>query len=141
MKGVKSEDLLAIIDFLYYGEANISYENLDSFMNIAEELELKGLDGKVRGGGGGKGAGEMAQQSHQSIVPSPCAQKNNDTFESKISSQEISIKGNGNGRMVKVYVCQSCGKEGTRPHIKNHIEANHLEGISIPCNICERTFR
>ena len=38
MKGVKSEDLLAIIDFLYHGEANIYYENLDSFMNIAEEL-------------------------------------------------------------------------------------------------------
>ena len=58
-------------------------------MNIAEELELKALDGKVRGGGGRKGDGEMALQSHQSIVPSPNAQKKIDTFEAKISSQEI----------------------------------------------------
>ena len=43
MKGVKSEDILAIVDFLYYGEANIYQENLDTFLNIAEDLELKGL--------------------------------------------------------------------------------------------------
>ena len=30
MRGVKSEDLIAIIDFLYYGEANVSQENLNS---------------------------------------------------------------------------------------------------------------
>ena len=32
MRGVKSEDLVAIVDFLYYGEANIYQENLDKFL-------------------------------------------------------------------------------------------------------------
>ena len=45
MRGVKSEDLLAIVDFLYCGEANVFQENLDSFLAIAEELKLKGLMG------------------------------------------------------------------------------------------------
>ena len=45
MRGVKSEVLLAIIDFLYFGETNIFQENLDSFLVIAEELHLKGLMG------------------------------------------------------------------------------------------------
>ena len=45
MIGIKSEDLVAIVDFLYYGEANISHDNLDSFYNIAWVLELKGLKG------------------------------------------------------------------------------------------------
>ena len=31
MRGVKSDDLLAILDFLYQGEANVFQENLDSF--------------------------------------------------------------------------------------------------------------
>ena len=53
MKGMKSEDLVAIVDFLYYGEANIYQENLDTFLNIAEELQLKGLNGENGGGGGG----------------------------------------------------------------------------------------
>ena len=46
MKGMKSGDLWAIIDFLYFGEANVYQENLDSFLTIAEELQLKGLMGK-----------------------------------------------------------------------------------------------
>ena len=47
MRGMKSDDLLAIVDFLYRGEANVFQENLDSFLAIAEELQLKGLMGKV----------------------------------------------------------------------------------------------
>ena len=46
MRGVKSDDLRAIVDFLYCGEANVYQENLDSFLAIAEELQLKGLVGK-----------------------------------------------------------------------------------------------
>ena len=46
MKGAKFEDLLAIVDFLYFGEANVFQENLDAFLSIAEELKLKGLTGQ-----------------------------------------------------------------------------------------------
>ena len=45
MRGLRSEDFLAIMDFLYYGEANVLQENLDSFLALAEELRLKGLSG------------------------------------------------------------------------------------------------
>ena len=47
MRGLKSDDLFAIIDFLYCGEANVFQENLDSFLSIAEELQLKGLMGQT----------------------------------------------------------------------------------------------
>ena len=43
MRGLKSEDLTAILDFLYCGEANVFQDNLDSFLALAEELKLKGL--------------------------------------------------------------------------------------------------
>ena len=43
MRGVKSLDMLAIVDFLYCREANVYQENLESFLAIAEELQLKGL--------------------------------------------------------------------------------------------------
>jgi len=45
MRGLKSTDLVAIVDFLYFGEANVYQENLDSFLAVAEELQLKGLMG------------------------------------------------------------------------------------------------
>merc|ERR1712074_33044 len=50
MRGLKSEDLVAMIDFLYFGEANVYQENLDSFLSVAEELQLKGLMGKTNDG-------------------------------------------------------------------------------------------
>ena len=46
MRGMKSDELSAIVDFLYFGEANIQQEKLDSFLAIAEELQLKGLMGR-----------------------------------------------------------------------------------------------
>ena len=38
-------------------------------------------------------------------------------------------------------ICKACGKEGNPTAIKDHIEANHLDGVSLPCNNCEKTFR
>ena len=45
LRGFQSQDLLNILDFLYFGEAKIYQESLDSFLEIAEELKLKGLTG------------------------------------------------------------------------------------------------
>ena len=43
LRGVKKADLDAVVDFLYCGEANILQENLESFLAIAEDLQVKGL--------------------------------------------------------------------------------------------------
>ena len=47
LRGIKAEELVAIIDFLYFGEANIYQESLDAFLGLAEELRLKGLTGSA----------------------------------------------------------------------------------------------
>merc|ERR1712129_609068 len=68
MSGLKFENLVAMIDFLYNGEANVYQENLDSFLAVAEELQLKGLMGS--------GAEEEVVSSNNEhppdgIVPTP----------------------------------------------------------------------
>jgi len=47
----------------------------------------------------------------------------------------------GKGQTRRASVCKVCGKEGQIVAISDHIEANHLEGIILPCNFCEKTFR
>ena len=47
MRGVKSENLLSMMDFLYNGEANVLLENYDSFLSLAEDLQLKGLSESI----------------------------------------------------------------------------------------------
>ena len=43
LRGMKSEDLAPIIDFVYFGEAKIYQENLDNFLSVANEFQIKGL--------------------------------------------------------------------------------------------------
>jgi len=43
MRGVTSTQLSLILDFMYYGEANVAQEDLDPFLALAEELQVRGL--------------------------------------------------------------------------------------------------
>ena len=45
MRKIKTEDLQNIVTFMYHGEVNIFQEDLDNFLSLAEEMELKGLTG------------------------------------------------------------------------------------------------
>ena len=37
------------------------------------------------------------------------------------------------------YVCKTCGREGLKQNIFEHIEACHVEGLSFPCDLCEKS--
>ena len=170
MRGLKSEDLVAIIDFLYCGEANIYQENLDSFLAIAEELQLKGLMGKSnddevehketlkwRKVQVPKNEPSMPNNSTKLTQANQVAVTDYDTgvgtmaltgnfsgdlqeLDNKINSMMVKTS-NKSVRGKLIYKCTLCGKEAEVTQIKNHIEANHMEGISVPCNLCETTFR
>ena len=62
-----------------------------------------------------------------------------DKIKSLMSKSDKKVPNGSN--MTRATVCTVCGKEDTLTHIKEHIEVNHLEGVSIPCNSCEKTFR
>ena len=175
MRGMNSEDLLSIVDFLYCGEANICQDNLDKFLKIAKELQLKGLNGgEGRSGEGGAYDSNSLKQTYNHTVSDIFSQKMNDTLQTQshyedqknysmaVSLQKHESSGDlneldgkiqtmigrgenmmniGTKRMIKAYVCQVCGKEGALTTIRDHIEANHLDGICIPCNVCEKSFR
>ena len=46
MRGVKSDLLLAIIEFIYKGETAVNAEDLDDFLAFSDELEIKGLESR-----------------------------------------------------------------------------------------------
>ena len=174
MKGMKSEDMAAIVDFLYRGEANVFQENLDSFLAIAEELKLKGLTGEkaaevaendevsrpvnrlfdsiikketfsskqsssfiTHGQSSGNVGDAIATISHFSGNLKELDEKTNSMMEKTSEREKASGKPNG----LPLYVCKVCGKKATSGNIKKHIEANHLEGVLVPCSKCEKTFR
>ena len=173
MRGTKSQDLLAVVDFLYCGEANVFQENLDSFLAIAEELQLKGLMGKSEDLGKrdqevfptagpdnftrvstkkrshkGERRNELAQEGDTSTAERAVAIKGN--FSEDLSELDVQINSmmeigqnlvSWTGGQHRAHVCKLCGKEGSRNNIRMHIESNHIEGLSFPCNLCEKTCR
>ena len=168
LRGVKSEDVVAIVDFLYLGEASVFQENLDSFLTIAEEFQLKDLT-----------MGEMDEKgSNEKYLTTTSSPFNNTNLKiaNKSSKKQIfnssdpeenrtvSIPGKISGDFqeleekvqsmmeksentlsykpnTKASLCKVCGKEGASNVIKGHIEANHLAGIILPCTDCHKTFR
>ena len=176
MRGVKYANLLAILEFLYRGEANLFQDDLDSFLAIAEELQLKGLIGtsEERFGYSNRDEKYFPEQSVPDIkneianqVISHTIQNHAKPEENKIlalpANSSLPVPGDlsvnlveldkkvksmmekgqnnlGNGRGF-AFVCKVCGKEGLSHNIRDHIEANHLEGVVIPCNFCDKTFR
>ena len=166
MKEVKFEDLLAIVDFLYCGEANVYQENLDSFLCIAEDLKLKGLTGQQDVNEdmmkpNQREIGHDAAFESEKLISNTGKSKfvlEKDKFTSELSQERTlsvqnfvlgdvreldakvkslmeksqNISSNGS----RASTCKVCGKEGQLVAIRDHIEIKHLEGVSLPCNVC-----
>ena len=176
MRGIKSDELLAVVDFLYYGETNIFQDNLDCFLKIAEELSLKGLTGGtedtndidtniVKKSSTIKQPSKTQKQetedewvktdqnskmltSEEELLNVKTLAVSNISYSGELQDHDDKIKtmmiigqNMTQGGRQKAYVCQVCGKEGYKTQIRDHIEANHVEGVSVPCKTCDKNFR
>ena len=168
MRGIKADELVAIIDFLYFGEANVNQENLDAFLGLAEELKLKGLTGSAqRNDEEYVTKAPPEKKRHTELIPnipnhiknifnpntntktssmtpnalvSTDVQQLNDEVKSMMdTTEDFMIVGSGRRRVWK---CKVCGKEGHVANIKTHIEANHIiSNVSHSCDICGKISR
>jgi len=43
LKNVQYKDILSVLNFMYMGEVNIAQDELNTFLSVAEELQVKGL--------------------------------------------------------------------------------------------------
>jgi len=43
LKGVSFRDMEAVLNFMYHGEVNVAQDDLNSFLQVAEDLKVKGL--------------------------------------------------------------------------------------------------
>ena len=167
MKGIKSSSLTAIIDFLYFGEANLFQEELDSFLALAEELQLKGLGSNSEE----KFPEHQTETFDQTERRTFVNQKQNDP-ERKASSNHFKSKPSlFEGTMVMpyqqkpklnsliepatmaiiesmiekridgIYCCTNCGYTSkNQGHMREHVE-KHIDGLEYPCNVCNKIMR
>ena len=168
----KLNSLLLSSVWPYCGEANVSQQDLDSFLAVAEEFQLKGL----MGSGAEKDEVEVnIEPPHRKKAPKSSQEKNytqpeviasamvdkvesgfspegtvgvtdftavadmqdlDDKIRSMMAKSEKRASDNRKER-----ICTECGKEGPWNVIRDHIEANHITGVSHTCNICGKETR
>ena len=166
MRDIKSEVLTAMVDFLYQGETNIYQENLDSFLALAGELQLTGLQEDGRKPPDEKistveDANSLKTEPRQSVATQVMCRSRpniattpeneilqisgfsdlsdfNQKLKSMMTFSENFVPGT---RKERARICNICGKEDNLTNMKNHIEANHLNGLSIPCKVCGNVFK
>ena len=147
LKGFQSKDFASILDFLYFGEANVYQEDLDPFLAIAEEIELNGLTGQT--------SSELLEEQEKPKYPEPKINKElfttssiskrdlinsseelaipnqsdtdliNQALDEKVKSMmekghKMITDGERNGRPTRRIssICKVCGKEGITKHIE-----------------------
>ena len=169
MRGVNLEQLVAMLDFLYCGEANVYQEQLDSFLEIADELKLKGLTGEQKEHKTGHVSAnhEFKKESlRQNDLPKQLPNK----IEARISNAETTTVSlvnapvvadlthldeqirsmmdetenfitRPNGKKRKAFICRVCGKELSFSDMTRHIEAIHITGVTHSCDICGNISR
>ena len=167
MRGMQSSDLSAIVDFIYLGEANVFQDQLQSFLAVAEELQLKGLDGSSE-----EKASEFSNESFSHPQTDRKAifeeKKQNgpqrnisntkyqaDTFEGTVMPYHQKMKTKSivqPDTMARIemmiekqaaggYSCNNCGyTTNMLGHMKEHVE-KHIEGLEYPCNSCNKVMR
>ena len=169
MKGFKSSDLSAVLDFIYFGEANVYQDNLDSFLALAEELKLKGLTGTEQNESNDtvripktfsepkreKSAFEIKNQAYDGEEFSSYYTETSSGKEVALNShkrvsvelEQLDEQINSmmeqtenqitmGGRKFTAMICKVCGKEARKVHMKEHIEAYHITGVTHACDVC-----
>ena len=167
LNGVNSKNLKFILAYIYYGEVNLFEEQLGTFLETAQKLEVHGLaqsasEDKLNAGPDSKrvvnqnndadeetvkqlekhnNAPEHIQRSHNFKVPCNDVSKV-DVEVGLMSSEEIETKIKQLYEKVEgIWRCLACEyKTALLGNIKRHVES-HIEGLSYTCPLCDMSFR
>merc|ERR1712129_535618 len=154
LKGVASHHLEAILNFIYIGEAEISSNEVEQFLEAAEVLEIQGLVKTECNEAAEKGAKSEPTDNHQyervlpEMKPFPSSTWWHDDTEASNSlvidefKTEDELYNYDTGDITVpnfqtgLYQCDECGYTSARKDsVKNHKLVVH-QGIKFPCNKC-----
>ena len=152
LKGISSDKLAPVIDFIYNGEVFITQEHVDVFIETGKELKVKGTEGELTGiwkisAEKTKISKEIEHKFYDYIDEK--ASRGSDDYADIVDvvDQEQSTKSEQSlqlnemiEKIAGVWICKVCGKTASqRQSIQRHAET-HLGGMSHACHICSKTF-
>ena len=160
MRGIKFEQLSALADFLYLGEANVLQEDIESFLKVAGDLKLKGFSEVQESQDLDKRTAHPKRAKEEQkldIIKSPTKKikqsednrekslgklpvytkvpAEKDNLDEQIDSMLVAT-GRTDSKLGKLFACNLCGKESNKILVVQHIESKHISGASQTCDVC-----
>ena len=163
MRGLNKTNLMALLDFMYNGEANILQVDLGKFLELAVELQLKGLAGHTEEetceGFSNTNMYENVKCKTKSPPKMPIKEEYQEILcneigtISDINTTRVEVdhlddldeqinnmmhKGDGSS----VWTCSVCGKNSIKKsNMRQHIGGKHIMGAAYPCDQCGQVSR
>jgi len=92
LRGVTYNDLTSILDFIYNGEVNVAQEDLNSFLAVAEELQIKGLTNRDTPNSGTSNSASNSETPKKFSASTPSASKGSDRPRSAAREEQPPVK-------------------------------------------------
>ena len=161
LKGIHSDKLESILDFIYEGEILITQGTLKIFIETAKELQVKGIEDELTGI-----RENMDDTENNYHNKSQTLYNNKNSEEEQVTDTTDTNEGKTDVRIKKenmtqrnndelshqikkmvekyggIWKCRVCGKtspSNRHGDIIRHAE-RHIEGMSYSCHICNRTL-
>ena len=168
LAGVSSINLGFILDYIYQGEVNLYQEQLDSFLESAQKLEIEGLlggDNEDNVDGGKNKSDEKVQFERYtaelvqggSLMKMDTDVRMNPKRQYRVAQTDVTKLDVGSMTSEEVeekrkelyqridggWRCLACAYTSTSirsSQIRLHVET-HIDGLSYTCDICNKEFR
>ena len=106
LKGIKQQELMPLMEFMYFGETTIVQDNINDFLSVARDLEVSGLE--------------------ETIDQDDRVKEEIDVLKTKAQSHKIDSK------KTTSYSCSQCNFSGkTKESREKHIERDHSHTVTI----------
>jgi len=164
MRGVRGEEVEALLDYLYHGQVDIPQEGLESFLALATDLSIKGLTEACNSPNQKPSPKTITKQApkiklkenlmevaevegkhdeldyKKDVVP-------NKMFEEKVIPEDYWELDQQISSMIEKedagWRCKICNKfeKNNSKNMVVHVEGNHIEGGAHPCTECGKVLR
>ena len=135
LRGIKHQEMEAILEFMYVGVATLNQERMSEFMNDAKNLEIKEISQKMQFDEYenlpdlSNNETDLVNQQKQ-----PMAKLNKEKISNNKQTAHNSTLQNNSGSTL---ACAECDSQFTnKGHLKRHILSKH-EGVRFNCNKCD----
>ena len=146
-----------MLDYMYNGEVKIYQDDIDNFLKVAQRFKLEGLMATEQGNDEriNDDKIKMNLENDTYIDTVTWIDNVNEKQELSVEKKIISLSSEERENLEQLdsrvnasfdkidgsFVCKFCSKSFNKVfNVKEHVEI-HFDGLSFPCDKCEKTFR